>query len=393
VEKLFKVPLIFLFIASCIGLFLRYQLIAPVGGVVYSYVLHAHSHVMFLGWVFNVLVLAFTKEFAEVKGFKGIFWFLQLCVIGMLVSFPLQGYGAFSITFSSLHTFTAFAFMFQFFRSTKQNKSTIALTMVKAALLFFVVSSIGPFFLGYLKANALDHLHLYRNAIYFYLHFQYNGFFLFGILGLLLKLLEDDLSEKNKRRVTQGCYLLIACCLPTYFLSILWAQPAILFNVIGFVSALAQLIGLWFFVKPINSFLTGISFNRHEKLLFTLSFSALALKTVLQFISAHPSAAFFANEFRAIVIAYLHLVMLGGISLFLMAWLIRKRIIELRSPWAIGLILTGFIASEIMLTISPWNSTFFHIPVQVFNYMLFLFSALMVFGIGLIARAYAVSNY
>jgi hypothetical protein len=116
VKKLFKLPLVFLFIASCIGLFLRYQVISPIDGVVYSYVLHAHSHVMFLGWVFNVLIIAFTTEFAEVRGFKILFWFLQFCVLGMLISFPLQGYGVFSITFSTLHTFAALVFIIQFFR-------------------------------------------------------------------------------------------------------------------------------------------------------------------------------------------------------------------------------------------------------------------------------------
>ena len=161
-EKLFSVPLVFLFIASCIGLFLRYQVISPVEGVVYSYVLHAHSHVMFLGWVFNVLILSFTMEFAEVKGFKNLFWLLQFCMLGILISFPIQGYNLFSITFSTLHSFTALAFIIQFFRATKI-RSTIALTLAKAALLYFALSSIGPFFLGYPKANALDHLNIYRN--------------------------------------------------------------------------------------------------------------------------------------------------------------------------------------------------------------------------------------
>jgi hypothetical protein len=382
VEKLFKIPLVFLFIASCIGLFLRYQLIAPVSGVVYSYLLHAHSHVMFLGWVFNVLIIAFTIEFIEVKHFKILFWFLQLCVLGMLVSFPLQGYGVFSIIFSTIHTITALAFIIQFFRCNK-NKSSVALTLAKAALLFFALSSLGPFFLGYLKANALDHLDLYRNSIYFYLHFQYNGFFFFGILSLFLKLTEDRMSEKDRRRVIQASYILIACCLPAYFLSILWARPGMIFNFIGFVSAIGQLGGLFIFIKPIKRLLTTAGMSRQEKVLFSLSFSALILKSILQLISAHPSIAVFANEFRSIVIAYLHLVLLGGISLFLIAWLSRKRIIRFGSPWVIGFMLTGFIASEIVLIMSPWNDTFFQIPGLVFSNLLFLFSVLLVFGVGL----------
>jgi hypothetical protein len=303
----------------------------------------------------------------------------------MLVSFPFQGYGAFSITFSTLHTLAAFVFIIQFFRSTKIN-STVSLTLAKAALLYFALSSIGPFFLGYLKANALDHLDLYRNSIYFYLHFQYNGFFLFGVLSLLLKLTENSMSESDRRNVTLGSYILIACCIPAYFLSILWARPAIVFNIVGFVSALAQLVALLIIIKSVNNILKTANDSRQEKLLFSLSFSALVLKSILQLISAHPSIAVFANEFRAIVIAYLHLVLLGGISLFLFGWLNRRKLIEFWSPWALGFILIGFTASEIILIISPWHGTFFHIPVHISNYLLFFFSVVMVCGVGLVIR-------
>ena len=336
---------------------------------------------MFLGWVFNVLILAFTTEFAEVKRFKTLFWFLQFCVLGMLISFPLQGYGLFSITFSTLHTFTALAFIVQFFRATKI-RATSALTLAKAALLYFALSSIGPFILAYLKANALDHLNVYRNSIYFYLHFQYNGFFLFGVLSLFLKLAEESMSKKEGQKVTRAAYILIACCVPAYFLSILWSRPAMVFNIIAFAAAFAQLVALVIFTKPINKFLTTAQVNRHEKLLFVLSFSSLVLKSILQLMSAHPSLALFANEFRSIVIAYLHLVLLGGITFFLFSWLGRKRVIDLGSTWKIGFILAGFIASEIMLVIAPWNDTVFHIPVRVFGHLLFFFSVLLVFGIG-----------
>jgi hypothetical protein len=382
VEKLLKIPLVFLFIASCIGLFLRYQLIAPVDGIVYAYVLHAHSHVMFLGWVFNVLIIAFTMEFAEVKGFKFLFWFLQFCVVGMLVSFPFQGYGGFSITFSALHTFAALTFIIKFFRSNKSN-STIALIIAKTALLYFALSSIGPFFLGYLKANRLDHLDLYRNSIYFYLHFQYNGFFLLGVLGLLVKFINEVVPEKYDRAIKNGSYLHIFCCLPAYALSTLWAQPPVIFNVIGFLSALGQLVGLWFFVSPIRDFISKASFTRTEKLLFSISFAALALKSVLQALSAFPAAALFANEFRSIVIAYLHLVLLGSISLFLIAWLIRKQVIE-SSLLGVWLLLSGFIGSQIVLVISPWNGVFFQLSPSASGSIMFFFSILMVCGLGII---------
>jgi hypothetical protein len=353
---------------------------------VYSYFLHAHSHVMFLGWVCNVLLVAFTTEFYDVQKFKGIFWFLQFCILGMLVSFPLQGYGAFSITFSTLHIFGVVLFIVLFFRASK-TKTTVSLMLAKSALLFFVLSSIGPFFLGYLKANSLDHLDLYRFSIYFYLHFQYNGFFFLGILSLLVKLFEEEMPNEHLQKIARGSYILIGCCIPAYFLSILWAQPSMIFNLIGFLAALLQIIGLIYFIAPLQYFFRNSRFAQTERLLFSISFLALALKSILQLISATPAAAVFAEEYRTIVIAYLHLVLLGCISFFLMAWLIRKHVIDKRLFWAVGLILTGFTFSEMMLVMLPWNNTIFHIPMDVFSSALFCLSTLMVFGVGLILQA------
>jgi hypothetical protein len=383
VERLYKIPLIFLFIASCIGLFLRYQQVNPVGGVTYSYILHAHSHVMFLGWLFNVFIIAFTAELAMVEWFKVIFWFLQWCVVGMLISFPLQGYGAFSITFSSLHTIAAFVFIVLFFRSTK-GVASLPLTMARIALIFFALSSFGPFLLGYLKANGLEHSNMYRFSIYFYLHFQYNGFFFFSVLSLFIKLMENEMPVNSLRAVKIGSYIFVFACVPAYVLSILWSQPSIIFNIIGLISALAQLIGCLFLFRALRSFFSMSRFNGQEKLLFMFSFAALGLKFVLQLISAFPAAALFANEFRAIVIAYLHVVLVGFISLFLIAWLMQKRQIESNSPRAVGLIVTGFIGSEIFLAVSPWSESYLQLKATSFNFAILLFSVLMVTGIGLL---------
>jgi hypothetical protein len=386
VQKLYKIPLIFLFVASCIGLFLRYQLVNPVSGVTYSYVLHAHSHVMFLGWLFNVFIIAFTTEFAMVKWFKIIFWILQCCVLGMLISFPLQGYEAFSITFSSLHTFAAFAFIVLFFRSTKTTPS-LALTMARIALVLFALSSFGPFSLGYLKANGLEHSNMYRFSIYFYLHFQYNGFFFFSVLSLFIKLMENEMPADTLRAVKFGSYILVFACVPAYVLSILWSQPSSILNIIGFISALAQLIGCLFLFQALRRFFSMSRFTGQEKLLFMFSFAALGLKFILQLVSAFPAAALFANEFRFIVIAYLHVVLLGFISLFLIAWLMQKRQIASNTPWAVSLILIGFIGSEILLAISPWSEHFLHLTASSFNFLILLFSALMVIGIGLLLKS------
>src|SRR6187401_3648361 len=110
----YRVPLLFLLIGSLIGVFLRWQFISPTSGVNYIFFLHAHSHIMFLGWIFNVLYIAFVTKHVDENGdkfFLSLFWVLQVLNVGMLISFPLEGYGPFSILFSTLHTVGAILFV------------------------------------------------------------------------------------------------------------------------------------------------------------------------------------------------------------------------------------------------------------------------------------------
>lgn len=324
------------------------------------------------------------------KGFKALFWTLQIFTVGMLISFPLQGYGTFSIIFSALHTFGAFAFIWLFFAASNK-VSSLALLLAKISLLFFILSSVGPFSLAYLKANGLEHSNLYRFSIYFYLHFQYNGFFFFGILALLLRLIEDRLSISDLKTLKTGAYFLIGTCIPCYVLSILWSEPGLSLTVIGLITALIQLIGLYLFIRPAFVAIATLHLNFPEKILFALSIVALIAKGILQLISAFPTAAILANEFRVIVIAYLHLVLLGFISFFLFGWLSRKKLIgHLDRSW-VKLLIGSFWASEILLVISPWNDSL-HLSTTDINLLLFVFSFLSVTAIGRILLTALTAN-
>src|SRR6187431_1834301 len=143
-QRYLKIPLYFFFIAGCIGLLLRWHFVSPVHGLIYPYWLHAHSHIMFLGWVFNVLYLAYVLEFipsAKHKRYQTLFIVMQVLLLGMLVSFPIQGYGAVSITISTLHTVSVGIFYAWFFRDTRDNDKIISLKYARMSLIFFLISA------------------------------------------------------------------------------------------------------------------------------------------------------------------------------------------------------------------------------------------------------------
>jgi hypothetical protein len=382
VEKLYKIPLLFFFIASCMGMMLRSQLIFPIEGINFSFLLHGHSHVMFLGWVFNTLFIAFVVQFivGDHNTFRIIFWMLQVQVVGMLISFPLQGYGVYSITFSALHTFTVLLFVILFFKRTRA-RTDLSVWLARISLIFFAISSAGPFSLGYLKANDLDHTNLYRYAIYFYLHFQYNGFFFFGILSLFVNLLERSLSKSQIDTMRFACQLLAAACIPAFLLSTLWAKPGIVYNILGGFAALVQLVSLVIFSIPLRKFfrVNPDYFRPGIKLLLIFIYSAVALKFLLQLLSADPGLAGFINDNRSLVIAYLHLVLVGIISLFLLAWLTHKAIID--SAWGISLLLIGFLGSECILFVFPWNEGLLNADPIILQLIILVLSGLMVAGV------------
>ena len=97
-----------LLIVAFIGVILRYKIAFLLPFIDQKYLLHGHSHFAFAGWVTQVMMVLLVQYLSQYKGediFKKYRWFLYgnlVTAYGMLIFFPLQGYGAGSISFSTL---------------------------------------------------------------------------------------------------------------------------------------------------------------------------------------------------------------------------------------------------------------------------------------------------
>src|SRR5690242_20438517 len=96
-----------LFIVSVLGVALRYKATFAFPVLDYKYLLNAHSHFAFSGWIttalFAALLYILTASGVRLSPvYRYQFWLNQLSSFGMLVSFTCQGYGTVSIIFSSL---------------------------------------------------------------------------------------------------------------------------------------------------------------------------------------------------------------------------------------------------------------------------------------------------
>ncbi len=150
-QKYFRIPLIFFALAAAIGLLLRWHFVAPMDWLTYPYWLHAHSHIMFLGWVSNALYLILVYNYVPDKWrarYRPLFIVIQVLVASMVISFPLQGYGGFSIVVSTIHTISLVLFSIWLLADLRGRPSTISMWYAKASLVFFLISAVGPFAIG-----------------------------------------------------------------------------------------------------------------------------------------------------------------------------------------------------------------------------------------------------
>ena len=198
---LIRASLFNLFIVACLGLTLRSAPLIQFP-FSYTYLLHGHSHFAFGGWVMPALLWSIMRLFPEItdsisiKHWRNITALLLFSAYGMLLSFPVQGYGPVSICFSTLSIAGGVYLAIIIWKSLRKSR-LVSHLFLKAGLFYLVLASIGPFATGPIIAMGMKGSVLYFDAIYFYLHFMYNGWFTFAVLGLLYRKLEDHHNTQH----------------------------------------------------------------------------------------------------------------------------------------------------------------------------------------------------
>ena len=349
-----KVAFAYFILAAVLGVLLRafHALAIPIN---YKFFVHTHSHIALLGWAYLALTTLLYKIFVQDaivdKKYRHIFWFTQVTLLGMLLTFPFQGYALFSIMFSTLFLLASYWFFWFFRKHVKiEFRKSNAYSCVKVALWYLVISSLGPWALGAVMNIWGPESVWYRLAIYFYLHFLYNGWMLMAILGLFFHLIERlgiQLPQKTFKKFFISINLGI---LLTFFLSTLFAAPPGILYVLGGVGALFQLLALavlfLFLIRNKGEWLSVLSKFQRD-LLKTVGL-LLVVKMVLQLLTAFPYFANLAVIYLDFTIGYLHGTFLGvvSISLFLFFDFFGLMRISKSGYW---LYLTGFVITEALI--------------------------------------------
>lgn len=351
-----RIALFFFFLTALLGVLLRAYPLADFS-FNYRYMVHAHSHIALLGWMYigltAVIYRLFLRETKQFKTYRNIFRATLVALVGMLATFPLWGYHPYSIFFSTLFILVSYAFTWFFIRQTPQRyRKRYSFKCVKAGLYYMVVSSLGPWALG-LIMNTLGSTSVwYKIAIYFYLHFQYNGWFLMALCGFLFFILESRKTPVDPGRSRLFYRMLNTGIILSFFLSVLWTEPHHIFYVLGLLGAVIQLWAYTVFFNIIRSsriFSDGkAGLSKSVVFLLKLSGIFLTVKLLLQCFSAVPEIAKIAYHTPGFIIGYLHWTFLGVISLALFAFFSYFRLWTL-SRRAIEIYLAGFFITEFLI--------------------------------------------
>lgn len=347
-----------LFLVASIGFILRYKIAFSLPFIDQKHLLHGHSHFAFSGWVTHVLFVLLVGVLSKTKGnqvyqeYRFLINANLVSAYGMLLSFPIQGYGPISIGFSTLSIVISYGFSFKYWKDLDANRPELASSLaIKFSLLANFISSLGTFALAFMMLTKNLHQNWYLASVYFFLHFQYNGWFFFAILGLVFSRLEILKGmELPLKKIVQ---LFGIACIPAYFLSALWLPIPIWAYALVVIAALIQVWALVLLIKLIikSKEELKVLFSRESVWLFQLAGLAFAIKIILQLGSTIPSLSKLAFGFRPIVIGYLHLVLLGFITIFLIAYCLSQHFIVNNKQLFIGIriFVIGILINELLL--------------------------------------------
>lgn len=383
-----KISLFNLLLVATLGLLMRYKIAFEFPFLNQKNIQHSHSHFAFAGWVSQTLIVLMVHFLSKqnvtinLEKYKKVFIANLVCAYIMLFSFIIQGYGLISILFSTLSIFVSFWFAILYFKDLKViPNDNLSKKWFKAALFFNVISSVGTFALAYMMATKSLPQDYYLSSIYFYLHFQYNGWFWFACVGLFVSQLIPNLTIEKANKIIFNWFFI--SCIPAYFLSILWFELPLWIYLVAIVSAVIQ-IGAWFvFVKKIiPSFIKTYSVAPFYKWIYISIIACVSLKFLLQLASTVPLIGDLAFGFRPIVIAYLHLVLLAIISSFLLVYLFTNQLVIQNNAIkkALALFIIGIFLNEIVLGVQGIAS-FSYTLIPYANEMLFGVAILLFFGI------------
>jgi hypothetical protein len=395
-HKWIDLSILNLCIVALLGMVLRSKIVFALPFINYNHLLEAHSHFTFEGWVTLILMALFIYELlpesiSQGPTYQRLLGSIAICAWGILVAFAVQGYSIISIILSLCFVLLTYLFGVIFIRDLLRAKLTSCVKLLAISSIFYLIlSSSGVIAITYIYFTKSFDAIFYRDALFTYLHFQYNGFFTLAIFALLFNLIDKSISVKAKRNIYRFSIALCISIIPSLFLSYLWQDPNRWLRIIAIMGSILTISGFYFFVICALSLRTIYKKEKPVlRFLIFLSMGSFMLKIFLQSLTIFPviGDAIFGN--RPIIMGFLHLVFLGFVTLFILAYFIKKGLLNSKIKWTgiAAIVFAGAVILNEVFLISQGFAAMFINGSSVFPWLLWTTGALLFIGSLLIAIA------
>ena len=349
ITKQLKTAILFFGIAALLGTYLRAFPLLPQWAT-YKFILHTHSHIALIGWVYLFLSGLIVERYTNYKSsrsYKALYISAVISILGMMLSFPFQGYALWSIVFSTLFLVVSYLLVYWVIKN-KNDLATLkwSFAFIKSALYYLALSSIGPWALGLIMALGSKETIWYQLSVYFYLHFQYNGWMLFGLFGLIYSIVEAKGIDVSHIKMKAVYRLLHIGVILSFFVNVLWTHPPLYVHLLTALGGGLLLWSLWHPYRMIRQ----LELKKIEQLLLIFIGFLLLVKSIGLIALGIPSLSDQLHQQKDLIIAFIHMNFIGIVSLVLF-WIAFRRTNFKLFNGAISLFIIGFLITELLLII------------------------------------------
>ena len=383
-------------IVAFLGFTLRSKILFSIPFLDYNRLLDAHFHFAFSGWVtLSLIVLLIDNLLPAPLNAKPAYKWLPVAVLAaswlLLVCSPLPANSTGASTCSTIFIIVTYAFAWVFIPDlVKSGLSKTVKLLALSSIACLVLSSGGIFYLVYLFASKSLNTFAYRDALYTYLHLQYNGFFSLAVFAILFHKLEPAMTADGRKNAYQFALWLCISTIPSLFLTYLWRDPNEIYRIIAIGGSITLLFSLFLLLRLAVSLRQ--LFNSVTPLIRNMTFLFMAsfiMKVFLQSFTLFPAVGNAVFGDRPVIIGFLHLIFLGFVTLFLMTWFAENGFLNLKlrlSRFALSVFTIAVILNEVVLMTQGLGAMFIKSS-YIFPWLLWGLSILLLTGALLIAMA------
>ena len=306
-------------VAGATGVLFRIGVLVGLpAGLQFGNVRHAHSHLMYFGWVTPAIMALVAAYLPALGRLKSVIRAVLVLAVLSYPPFLLYGYGLapigtmrlpFSVVLAGLNILAWYIFVALYVRRRRELRPRRARAFWDAALVFLVVASLGAWGLGLVQAMAPDDPFWFAAALHLFLDLFADGWLLLGVLGLAAATMVDSSSpllRRGRRLVIAGLPLTFLLGIPVNLV-----PPGL--RLVGSAGGVLSGLGL---LGIVGALWRGAEAGARR--VWAVPIGLLAVKALAQLGVAVPDVAAWAYG-AGLRILYLHVLLLGVVTLGLLA--------------------------------------------------------------------------